>query len=280
MNILIVGGTGTIGTHLVHSLSKQDYNIFLLSRNPKKYYKKFDENISLISWDTNNSDILKDIDVVVKLSGESVLQFWTKKIKKKIVSSRTNITKDLKIFFETNRINPKVVINASAVGYYAKKDAIYKGYVDEFSSNGDTFLADVCKSNEKSCDIFINDGIRVVNLRIGLVLTKEFYNLVKFLPHMGAKNNFFPWIHIDDIVGFIEFSMVNDIKGPFNLVSPTPTTHQDFNSVVIPIHFLRNIIPMTEMLLYGYKTIPKRTLESGYQFKFIDIKDAISSFRK
>ena len=66
MNILIVGGTGTIGTHLVHSLSKQDYNIFLLSRNPKKYYKKFDENISLISWDTNNSDILKDIDVVVK----------------------------------------------------------------------------------------------------------------------------------------------------------------------------------------------------------------------
>ena len=97
---------------------------------------------------------------------------------------------------------------------------------------------------------------------------------------MGAKNNFFPWIHIDDVVGFIEFSIINDIKGPFNLVAPNPTTHQEFSPMVIPIRFLRNIIPMTEMLLYGYKTIPKRTLESGYKFKFVDVKDAISSFKK
>ena len=117
-------------------------------------------------------------------------------------------------------------------------------------------------------------------MRIGLVLTKEFYNLVKFTPHMGAKNNFFPWIHIDDVVGFIEFSIINDIKGPFNLVAPNPTTHQEFSPMVIPIRFLRNIIPMTEMLLYGYKTIPKRTLESGYKFKFVDVKDAIHSFKK
>ena len=74
--------------------------------------------------------------------------------------------------------------------------------------------------------------------------------------------------------------MTHDIKGPFNLVSPNPITHQDFNSIVIPISFLRNIIPMTEMLEYGYETIPKHTLESGYQFKFVDLKDAISSFKK
>ena len=135
MNILIVGGTGTIGTHLVHSLSKQDCKIFLLSRNPKKYHKKFDQNISLISWNTNNSNLLKDIDIVVKLSGESVLKFWTKKIKKKILSSRANITKDLRNFLEINDIKPKVIINASAVGYYAKNDAIYNGSVDEFSSS-------------------------------------------------------------------------------------------------------------------------------------------------
>ena len=280
MNILIVGGTGTIGTHLVHSLSKKDCNVFLLSRNPKKYHKKFDQNISLIDWDTNNPNLLNDINIVVKLSGESVLQVWTAKIKQKIKSSRTDITKDLKNFLEINHINPKVVINASAVGYYAKKDAIYEGSVDEFSPNGDTFLADVCKTNEESCDIFSKEGIRVVNLRIGLVLTKEFYNLVKFTPHVGAKNNFFPWIHIDDVIGFIEFSMINDIKGPFNLVAPNPTTHQEFNPIIVPIYFLRNIIPMTEMLLYGYKTIPKNTLETGYQFKFVDVNDAISSFKK
>ena len=280
MNILIVGGTGTIGTKLVESLSKQDHHIVLLSRNPKKYSKKFDENVSLVDWNTNNSDLLKDINIVIKLSGESVMQIWTKKIKKRIKSSRVDITKDLKNFLEMNHIKPQMLINASAVGFYARKDAVYSESVDEFSPNGDTFLADVCKLNEESCDIFTKEGIRVINLRIGVVLTKEFYNLVRFVPHLGAKNHFFPWIHIDDVVGFIEFSMTHDIKGPFNLVSPNPITHQDFNSIVIPISFLRNIIPMTEMLEYGYETIPKHTLESGYQFKFVDLKDAISSFKK
>lgn len=280
MNILIVGGTGTIGTKLVESLSKKDHHIVLLSRNPKKYSKKFDENVSLVDWNTNNSDLLKDINIVIKLSGESVMQIWTKKIKKRIKSSRVDITKDLKNFLEMNHIKPQMLINASAVGFYARKDAVYSESVDEFSPNGDTFLADVCKLNEESCDIFTREGIRVINLRIGVVLTKEFYNLVRFVPHLGAKNHFFPWIHIDDVVGFIEFSMTHDIKGPFNLVSPNPITHQDFNSIVIPISFLRNIIPMTEMLEYGYETIPKHTLESGYQFKFVDLKDAISSFKK
>jgi|TARA_B110000014_G_C20124136_1_gene597413 hypothetical protein len=280
VNILIVGGTGTIGTKLVESLSKKDHHIVLLSRNPKKYSKKFDENVSLVDWNTNNSDLLKDINIVIKLSGESVMQIWTKKIKKRIKSSRVDITKDLKNFLEMNHIKPQMLINASAVGFYARKDAVYSESVDEFSPNGDTFLADVCKLNEESCDIFTKEGIRVINLRIGVVLTKEFYNLVRFVPHLGAKNHFFPWIHIDDVVGFIEFSMTHDIKGPFNLVSPNPITHQDFNSIVIPISFLRNIIPMTEMLEYGYETIPKHTLESGYQFKFVDLKDAISSFKK
>ena len=212
MNILIVGGTGTIGTKLVESLSKKDHHIVLLSRNPKKYSKKFDEYVSLVDWNTNNSDLLKDINIVIKLSGESVMQIWTKKIKKRIKSSRVDITKDLKNFLEMNHIKPQMLINASAVGFYARKDAVYSESVDEFSPNGDTFLADVCKLNEESCDIFTKEGIRVVNLRIGVVLTKEFYNLVRFFPHIGAKNHFFPWIHIDDVVGFIEFSMTHNIK--------------------------------------------------------------------
>ena len=280
MNILIVGGTGTIGTKLVESLLEKDHHIVLLSRNPKKYYKKFDDNVSLVDWNTNNLDLLKNINIVIKLSGESVMQIWPRKIKQRIKSSRVDITKDLKSFLEINHIKPQTFINASAVGFYAKKDAIYNEAVDEFSPNGDTFLADVCKLNEKSCNIFTKEGIRVVNLRIGVVLTKEFYNLVRFVPHMGAKNHFFPWVHVDDVVGFIKFSIINNIKGAFNLVAPSSTTHQDFNAMVIPIYFARNIIPMSEMLLYGPKTIPNRTLESGYKFKFIDIKEAISAFKK
>ena len=231
MNILIVGGTGTIGTKLVESLSKKDYHIVLLSRNPKKYSKKFDKNVSLVDWNTNNSDLLKDINIVIKLSGESVMQIWTKTIKKKIKSSRVDITKDLKNFLEMNHIKPQTLINASAVGFYARKDAVYRESVDEFSPNGDTFLADVCKLNEESCDIFTKEGIRVVNLRIGVVLTKEFYNLVRFFPHIGVKNHFFPWIHIDDVVdgkikAITDYGAFVDLGGYDSLLHSSDITYK------------------------------------------------------
>ena len=84
MKILIAGGTGLIGARLVNSLILQNHTIVVLSRNPSKHIKKFDSQVSLVDWESNDIELLKNIDAVVKLSGESVAQLWTKNTKKKI----------------------------------------------------------------------------------------------------------------------------------------------------------------------------------------------------
>ena len=98
MKILIAGGTGLIGSRLVNSLILQNHNVIILSRNPLKHKKKFDSQVSFVDWQSRDIESLKNIDAVIKLSGESVAQLWTKNAKKKILSSRVNLSKTLSEF--------------------------------------------------------------------------------------------------------------------------------------------------------------------------------------
>jgi uncharacterized protein (TIGR01777 family) len=293
MKILIAGGTGLIGSRLVNSLTLQSHNVIILSRNPSKHKNKFDSQVSFVDWQSTDIELLKDVDAVIKLSGESVSQLWTKNAKKKILDSRINLSKKLSEFLIKNEINSRILINASAIGFYSKKTMLYDDEVNENSDSGDSFLSKVCRLNEESCEIFSNQGIRVVHLRIGMVLTKKFSLLIGLaslfsLPLPGLKNHYFPWIHIDDVVGFINHALNNDIEGPFNLISPESINHKDFYHTIrrhyrgiIPwILFLPSFITkmagdMSEIVLYGPKTTPLRTLQSRYKFKFPDLDEAL-----
>ena len=298
MKILIAGGTGLIGARLVNSLILQNHTIVVLSRNPSKHIKKFDSQVSLVDWESNDIELLKNIDAVVKLSGESVAQLWTKNTKKKILASRIDLSKTLSEFLIKNKINSKVLINASAIGFYSKKSMEYDGEVNEVSDGGDSFLSNVCQLNEESCKIFSDHGMRVSHLRIGMVLTKKFSLLIGLssffsIPIPGIKNNYFPWIHIDDVIGFIHHVLDNNLEGPFNLISPNAIKHKDFYHTIrkhyravipwiifIPSFMIRMFVDMSEMVLYGPKTIPMRTLESGFKFKFEDLDDALHDIDK
>ena len=348
MKILIAGGTGLIGSRLVNSLILQNHNVIILSRNPSKHKKKFDRQVNFIDWQSTDIELLKDIDAVIKLSGESVAQLWTKNAKKKILDSRINLSKTLSKFLIKNEINSSVLINASAIGFYSKKTMRYDYEVNENSNSGDSFLSKVCRLNEESCEIFSNQGMRVVHLRIGMVLTKNFSLLIGLtslfsLPLPGLKNHYFPWVHIDDVVGFIHHALKNDLQGPFNLISPKASTHQEFyhiirkhffgslgfifilfglmiESYVLYLEYIlldsfhqnialiilgvifiilglqnRGIIPwilfiptfivkmagdISEIVLYGPKTAPVRTLESRYKFKFPDLDEALRHIDK
>ena len=90
MKILIAGGTGLIGSRLVNSLTLQNHNVVILSRNPLKHKNKFDSGVSFVDWQSNDIELLRNIDAVIKLSGESVAQLWTTNVKKKILNSRIN----------------------------------------------------------------------------------------------------------------------------------------------------------------------------------------------
>mgnify|MGYP006105748441 CR=1 FL=1 len=298
MKILVAGGTGLIGSRLVNSLTLQNHNVIILSRNPLKHKNKFDSRVNLVDWESTDIELLKDIDAVIKLSGESVAQLWTKSVKKKILNSRINLSKTLAKFLIKNEINSNVLINASAIGFYSKKTMRYDGEVNENSNSGDSFLSKVCRLNEESCEVFLNQGMRVVHLRIGMVLTKKFSLLIGLtsffsFPIPGLKNHYFPWVHIDDVVGFIHHALKNDLQGPFNLISPESIKHKDFYHTIrrhyrgiipwilfIPSFITKMVGDMSEMVLYGPKTDPMRTLESGYEFKFENLDDALHNIDK
>ncbi len=297
MKIIVAGGSGLIGQKIVSSLAEKGHSVYVLTRNLHKYKGTFSNNVNVIDWSTTNPSLLNDTNILIKLNGEKVDQLWTKSAKNKILNSRIDTTKTLFDFCIKNEIIPKKIINASAVGFYAKKSAYYKFSVDENSEFGNTFLAKVCIENEKSTDIFkIFENINIIQLRIGVVLQKKIINLISLnlllsLPVPGIKDNYFPWVHVDDIVGFIHHSLKNNLNGAFNVVGPELTTHETFfksilkhkRSIVSWVIFLPKFLVnfifgnMSEMFLYGPKTKPVKTLESNYQFKYHSLDKALSN---
>ena len=300
MKIIVAGGTGFIGRKIVSSLVEKGINVCVLTRNLQKHKNTFSNNVNVIDWSTINPSLLSDTNILIKLNGEKVDQLWTKSVKSKILNSRIDTTKMLFDFCVKNEIIPQKFINASAVGIYAKESANYDFSVDENSEFGNTFLAKVCFENEKSTEVFkVFENINIVHLRIGVVLQKKIINLLSLnllfsLPVPGIKNNYFPWVHADDIIGFIHHSLNNNINGAFNLVGSELSTHDTFfksilkynRSIISWVFFLPKFLVkfifgnMSEMFLYGPKTKPTRTLESNYQFKYPSLQKALLNLHK
>lgn len=295
MKIIVAGGTGFLGKKIVSSLADKGHSVCVLTRNLHKHKNTFSNNVAVIDWSTINPSFLSDTNILIKLNGEKVDQLWTKSVKSKILNSRIDSTKMLFDFCIKNEIIPKKFINASAVGIYAKETANYDFSVDENSELGNTFLAKVCIENERNSDIFkVFEDIDIIQLRIGVVLQKKIINLLSLnlllsIPIPGNKNHYFPWVHADDIVGFINHSLDNNLIGAFNLVGSELTTHDTFfksilknkKSIISWVFFLPKFLikfifgNMSEMFLYGPKTKPARTLESNYQFKYSSLQEAL-----
>ena len=293
MKIIIAGGTGTLGQHLVKKLEKE-HQIFILTRSQNK---KISENINLINYsnDINKwSEYLKDSDVVINLVGESIAnRRWSQNQKQKILNSRLEsiqkISKALKIINHS----PKVIMNASAVGYYKSSYNV----VDESGSKGTDFLSHVCDQWEKAAlDKLGKRTQRLVLLRIGIVLESNSGMLSKMIVPfklclgaiIGSGKQYIPWIHINDIVGIINYLINSDIKGPVNLVSPKIDNNFDFskklgralNRIVmlrVPSFLITLLLgEMSTMVLKSSNIKPDVILKSDYKFEFENLDDALN----
>ena len=293
MKIIIAGGTGTLGQHLVKKLEKE-HQIFILTRSQNK---KISENINLINYsnDINKwSEYLKDSDVVINLVGESIAnRRWSQNQKQKILNSRLEsiqkISKALKIINHS----PKVIMNASAVGYYKSSYNV----VDESGSKGTDFLSHVCDQWEKAAlDKLGKQTQRLVLLRIGIVLESNSGMLSKMIVPfklclgaiIGSGKQYIPWIHINDIVGIINYLINSDIKGPVNLVSPKIDNNFDFskklgralNRIVmlrVPSFLITLLLgEMSTMVLKSSNIKPDVILKSDYKFEFENLDDALN----
>lgn len=289
MNILITGGTGFIGEHLVRSLTKDNHQVTILSRRERKSTNRY---LSYLKWDGTKMPMgIGLYEVVINMAGASIAEKkWTDSHKELIIESRKSATKACVNYINQSPNPPKVFISASAVGYYGVEN---DGKVDESTGPGSDFAAEVCQMWEEEAQ---KANCRTVRMRIGVVVGKGGGAMEKMLPiykfYLGGKfasgKQGFPWVHIDDIVKSIRFCIDNEkMEGPVNFVGPEMVDQSTFSHQLaqalgtkdlftIP-KFVINILFGEQGLLFwgGQKVIPRKLQNANYKFLYPDLKGAL-----
>ena len=296
-NIVIIGGTGLIGQHLVKRLISAGYNPVVLTRSIFKGKKCFGDTVQVTYWDgydiTSLTTIINSSVGVVNLAGESIATRWTKSKKERIWKSRINTTNTIDHAIKGCFQPPAVFVQASAIGYYSHNS---NQQVDEDSAVGNGFLSQVVMQWEQAAQK-VEDRSRLVIVRTGIVLSRDGGFLAKILPAIklfiggwfGNGHQMLSWIHIDDHVNAIQFLIDNNAaKGIYNLVSPEAITYKHFVKQIgrilrrpvwtsIPSFIVRLVFGKmaNEVLLSNQNVLPKRLQSAGYRFKYGRIEVAL-----
>ena len=293
MKVLITGSTGLIGSALITLLKSKGFEVSRLVRRSGDFMEP------QILWNPKSGYIeknrLEGFDAVVHLAGESIAAGrWTESRKIRIKDSRSKGTEFLSESLTTLSQKPKVFISASAIGYYGNRD---DEILSEKSPCGSGFLAEVCSAWENASKKTAEKGIRVVNPRIGMVLSSEGGALAKMLTPfkfclggvIGNGSQYMSWISIDDLVEAIYYLLINEnIQGPVNLVSPNPVTNSEFTKTLGHVLNRATLFPVPsiilkiifgemaeELLLSSCRVKPELLLNSGYKFKHPKLKEAL-----
>lgn len=292
MRVLLTGSSGLVGHALLTSLAADGHTVVRLMRSHAPAPGRH------ITWDPDKgviaADDLEDFDAVVHLAGESIVGRWTAEKKARILESRVKGTRLLSEALVHLRMRPMVLVSASAVGYYGDRGA---EEMNEGSSAGSMFLSKVAQAWEEATAPATRSGIRVVNLRIGFVLSKTGGGLAAMLMpfkfgvggRVGSGRQFLSWIAIDDVVGAISHAILSDaLRGPVNLVAPNPVANIEFTKALGRVLGRPTIFPLPafaarmvlgemadELLLASTRVRPARLLATGYEFQFPQLEGAL-----
>lgn len=291
MRILITGATGLVGRQLKHFLSAGGHEVKTLGRSGAD-----------LRWNVERGQLnaaeLEGFDAVVHLAGANVGERWTRKHRAAIYDSRFNGTGLLCRALKSLKHPPKVLVAASAVGIYGDRG---DEELNESSSHGQGFLSTVCRAWEQACQPAIEAGIRVVNLRFGVILSPQGGALGKMLlpfrlglgTNLGSGKQWMSWISIDDAIGAIHHALITPgLAGPVNVTAPQPVTNREFTKtmgkvllrpVIWFLPWFATALPLKlafgemadEMLLGGARVLPSRLLASGYKFRHENIEGAL-----
>lgn len=297
-NILITGGTGFIGRHLCHYLLEQGYQPWVLSRNPLVACRLLGEKVSVVG----NLDELAAIDftALINLAGESLASTrWSDKSKQKFRASRVDFTNSLFDFFVRVGRFPKVLLNASAVGFYGNcGDRL----VDERENVGNDFAAQLCCDWESAAQRFEANDVRVCRVRFGIVLERDGGALKQMLPafrlgvggRMGAGRHYMPWIHRHDLLRLILFLLQQErVSGPINAVAPESVTNRQFTALLAQCLHRPALLPMPEpvlrllfgemagaLLLSSQRVMPAVAQSIGFKFEYPYLQQAFTAIFK
>lgn len=301
MKVAIAGATGFVGSRLVEVLQTQGHQVLVLTRNLDTARRLFPAtafpNLEIVPYTPTESGAwqqsISGCAGVVNLAGAPLAdERWTTARKQEILDSRQLGTRRIVEAIAQAQSKPDVLVNASAVGYYGTSEtAIF----DDTSPAGKDFLAEVCQAWEAEAQPVKATGTRLVILRLGIVLGNGGALGKMLLPFklfaggpLGSGRQWFSWIHIDDLVNLIVQALTDSqMEGTFNATAPNPVRMsqlcQDLGEVLgrpswlpVPDFALELLLgEAAQVVLEGQQVLPKRTLETGFNYQYATLKPAL-----
>jgi uncharacterized protein len=294
VRIAITGATGMVGTELRRQLRAAGHEITPIVRA----HTSAEGAERGVIWHPDRGTIekhrLEGHDVVVHLAGESIAGVWTAGKKHRIRKSRILGTSLIARTIAELKDRPRVLFSASGFNYYGTRAA---GEVDEESPAGAGFLADVAKRWEACTRPAREAGVRVINMRFGNVLSPGGGMLATVLPlfrlglgaALGSGMQVWPWIALEEIPpAMLHLLERPEVAGPVNFVTPNPVTNEEFTRTLAAVvnrpaifrvpGFAARLAPggmADELLLGGARVVPRRLLQTGYAFRFPELKPAL-----
>ncbi|OKH25949.1 TIGR01777 family protein [Hydrococcus rivularis NIES-593] len=300
MKIVITGATGFVGTRLVEKLNAEGHQILVFTRNPERARRVFPAsafpNLEIAAYTPIQSgdwqQKVAGCDAVVNLAGEPISERWSPEHKKAILESRQLGTRKIVEAIAQAEPKPKVLVNASAIGYYGTSET---ATFDEHSPPGNDFLAQVCQAWEAEASKVKEAGVRLVILRFGIVLGNG-GALARMIPPfklfaggpIGSGRQWFSWIHRDDLVNLISEALKRpEIEGTFNATAPNPVRMSQLSQTLGEVIHRPSWLPVpdfalelllgegSKVVLEGQQVLPKATEAIGFQYRYPTLKSAL-----
>ena len=302
MKVLVTGATGLVGTALVQALQNDGHNVCRLLRKKDEDEQETKQDCD-VEWSPQSEAFggpAENAEAVVNLAGASIADsHWSADRKELLRRSRVETTRGLVAAIETMRPRPKVLVSASAIGYYGNRgDEI----LTEESSPRADFLSRVAEEWEAEALRASALGVRVVLARFGVILAKHAGALSKMmLPFkigaggkLGSGKQWMSWVALEDAVRVIRFAMENEaVQGAVNVTAPRPVTNAEFTHELaramhrpafftVPPFALRILLgEMADALLLSSQRVLPQALETyGYQFQHRDLSSALAAILK
>ncbi|MBU2996883.1 TIGR01777 family oxidoreductase [Cellulophaga baltica] len=300
MRVLITGATGLVGSAIVAICHKNNVAVNYLTTSKDKIETL--DNYKGFYWNPDNSEIdancFKGVTSIINLAGATISKRWTESYKKRILTSRINSLRVLnKGLQKIDASTIKSFVSASAIGIYP--NSLSKLYNEDDELEIDGFLSEVVNAWEKEIDTFKNFDMTVAKVRIGLVLSNKGGALPEMVKPIkwyvgspfGSGKQWQSWIHINDLARIFLFASENELEGVFNGVASNPVTNEKLVSETakilgtsvflpnVPASVLKIVLgDMSALLLDGQRVSNKKILSEGFDFKYQNVCNALSSF--
>jgi len=301
MKVAITGATGFVGSRLVERLQKQGTKILVLSRNIERARKLFPINaypdVEIIAYTPTASgswqNEIANCEGIVNLAGAAISEGrWTTERKQEILNSRKLTTQKIVEAIANSPNKPQVLVNASAIGYYGTSET---ATFDENSPSSNDFLAQVCQIWEAEAQKVTDSKVRLVILRFGIVLgiggaLGKMITPFKLFAGgpIGSGEQWFSWIHLDDIVSLILQSLSQpEMSGVYNATAPNPVRMAELSTTMGKVMNRPSWLPVPSfaieamlgdgavVALEGQKVLPQRTLKSGFRYEYSNLEPAL-----